>query len=435
MYVTIDQTDYSVIRNLSFAPQTDFTGSTIPINEFSVEIDTDDAIAYGQYAELYDDLDNLWAKYWIVYAERLSAGVMLIRAQSDIGTLDGVTLPAVMYSGAAIGDVLDDTMVRNAGAGLVATVDYSLDSSFSGLTITGFCPEQTARERLQWVCFVAGAYVKTFFNDEIEILPIDNTTTLVPIDKTFSKPTVNYSDFVTGVKVIGYSFTQGTPATTDEYVTDGTNYYIVTKQEYLLANSQVPASAADNVVTIDGVYLINSGNASGILSHMAALYFKRTEVEADLIDNAEYIPGDKLTVYADRDLLMSGYAKSCVFSFGKQARATVTLTAAEGMTGAKLTILYKYDGVTLNQAEYYLPVGYEYSITNPYLDWTMNGHRYIFRPTTAAVTGTLTSSGATETVNYAVALDLDLATGVLDVISVDSVTVDSSGDYAVGVIA
>ena len=87
MYVTIDLTDYSTIRNLSFSPQTDVTGNSLPINEFSVDIVTDDDISFGQYAELYDDLDNLWAKYWINYAERLDAesDLQLAQIKSNLG--------------------------------------------------------------------------------------------------------------------------------------------------------------------------------------------------------------------------------------------------------------------------------------------------------------------------------------------------------------
>ena len=48
MYVIIDLTTYSGVRNLSFAPQTDVTGSAVPINEFSLEIVTTDDISFGQ---------------------------------------------------------------------------------------------------------------------------------------------------------------------------------------------------------------------------------------------------------------------------------------------------------------------------------------------------------------------------------------------------
>jgi hypothetical protein len=421
MYITINETDYTRHRNLSFSPQTDFTCDRVPINEFSVEIVTTDTIAYGQYAYLYDDSDNIWAKYWIFYAERTSEDAMLIRARSDIALLDGVTLPATMYNAEAISDVLDDVMVRQSGSpGIVVTIDYSIDSSFNDVTITGFCPQQSARERLQWVCFAAGAYVKTFFNNEIEILPIDATPTLVPIEKTFWRPTVNYSDYVTAVKVVGYTFTQGTPSTTDKYVTDGTSYWIVTSQEYTLANNNVPSSAPDNVVKIESVYLINSSNASDILNRLAALYFKRTEVQADVIDNAEYIPGDMLTVYVDEETMYSGLARLCEFSFGRQTRASVTLTASEDMNGAELVIDYQYNGENISSVSYYLPIGYEYSITNQYIDINEDGHRYIYRPLTQTVTGTMVSGGQTQTVACDIALDL--YEDVLHIRAVDSVT-------------
>ena len=434
MYVVIDSVAYTVLRNLTFAPQTDMTGNSVPINEISVDIVTDDNVSFGRYVELYDDLDNLWCKYWITYAERTGEETVRIRGGSDISILDKVTLPATMYENDSVSSVLDETIVSNyVSGGLVATLDYTLDSSYSNATITGFCPEQTARQRLQWICFVLGAYVKTFYTDEITILPIDSTLTLVPIDKIYWKPTVTYKDYVTAIAITGYVFTQGIPAFTDDYVTDGTTTWIVTKQTYSLANPSAPAGAPDNVITIDGVYLVNSTNVSGILSHLSQYYFKRTEVELSVIDNAEYIPGDKLTVYADEDLLFDGFVESCEFAFGVQAKASVRLTAAENRAGAKLTIKYMYGSTQLDMRVYTLPVGYSYTITNPFIDIYMNGHRYVFRPTTAAVVGTLTSAGATVTVNYAVALDL--YQGVLHVISVDSITEDTSGDYDVGVIA
>ena len=421
MYIVIDQTTYSELRDLSFAPETDVTGNALPINEFQVKIVTTDTIAYGQYAELYNDVDTRFAKYWIVYAEREGDAVQIV-GRSDIALLDGVTLPAVMYSNAAIGDVLDGVMVRQAGGGMVATIDYSLASALSGVTITGYCPEQSARERLQWICFVAGAYVRTFFNGTVRIQPLDTTETLIPIERTYMRPTVKYSDYVTAVRVTAFSFAAGTPQATDEWVQVGSTYYIVTRQEYTLTNDAVPASAADNVISFDNVYLINSSNASQMLSYLALLYFKRAEVTLDCINNGEYKPGDRLVVYGDRDRLFVGYAKSMAFSFGKQSKSTITLMAVDTVAGAALRVTYKWGSRTLGKAKYFFPVGYTYSIENLYLDQTFGGHRYIFRPTTAAVTGTMVAGGNTATVQYEVALDLEIATGVLEIINVDDLS-------------
>lgn len=433
MYVKIDLTDYATIRNLVFSPQTDVTGDTVPINEFSVDIVTDDTIASGQYAELYDDMDNLWAKYWITYAERSGPDAVHILVRSDIALLDGVTLPAAMYSDASVSAVLDATMVRQAGGGLVATIDYTLDSAFSSATITGYCPEQSARERLQMICFVIGAYVKSYFNDEIEILPIDAAAALIPAEKTFREPmpTVAYRDYVTKVEITGFTFTEGTPATGDEYVEAGGTTYIVARQNYTLTNTAAPSTAADNIQRFDDVTLINADNVSGILARVAGYLFKRTSVQLDIIDNAEFIPGDAVSVYADPATVFGGFIASCAFSFGIQARARLNVTACVDIETATLTVLYKKGTRQLDRKEYALPVGFAYSIENPYIDISYGGHRYIMRPQTEAVEGTLTGD-TTVTVQYDVALDLHK--GTLYVVNVDEITVTTEGQDTVGII-
>ena len=410
---------YSEITGLSFAPSADLAGASIPINEFQVDIHTDDLIEIGGYAQLYDDRDNLWASYWIIYAEHIDAYTLRLRAQSDIAILDRVTLPATYYNGVAVTSVLDDTIVRNSGAvGVVITMDYTLDSVFSSFYITGFCPEQSARERLLWVCFVIGAYVKTSFNSEIEILPIDSTETLIPMGDTYWKPTVTFNDWVTAIKAKTYDFTPGTPQTTDTYVTDANGtHYIVTESELLLQNPDAPAAAPENVVTIEGVYLVNDNNVSGILSHLSQWYFKRMEVDLDAIDNAAYIPGDKVVACVDDESMVSGFINSADFAFGLQSKARIHLTAAEDRETGNLTVIYVYDDTQLDRRIYLFPVGYSYEIRNPYPDITMNSHRYIFRPENATATGTIAAGENTNTQDCLVALDW--CEGILEIVSVD----------------
>lgn len=427
MYVTIDVTDYTQLRNLTFAPQIDMTTNALPVNEFSVDIVTTDSIAVGQYAWLYDDLDNLWAKYWITYAERENERTVRVRARSQLVWMDGVKFGETMYDAVALETVLDGIMVRSAGEGIEAPIDYDLDSSLQSITITGYCPEQSARERLQWVLFSIGAYCKTFFNTKPQILPLDATPTLIPLSDTFYKPTVNHSDYVTAVSVTAYTFSRSAQ-TEAEILADDYSYpfpegWIADEQAFSVDNSAAPSGVADNPVEIDGIYLINNNNASALLTRLAAKYFKRTTVDVDVIDNAAYIPGDRVVVYGARDALYAGYIESASFKFGKQARATLKLAAAEDVTGAALEVAYTWEGMTLAQETHYLPVGYAYSLATRYLDITMNGHRYIFRPTTDAITGTMPSEGASATVTCAVALDY--CEGILEIVSVDDL--DMSG--------
>ena len=119
-------------------------------------------------------------------------------------------------------------------------------------------------------------------------------------------------------------------------------------------------------------------------------------------------------------------------ALGVQARARLHLMAAENRPAAELVVTYVCNNAVLGQQRYTLPVGYSYSIDNPYLDITRDGHRYIYRPTTAQITGTMASGGRTVTVDYAVALDL--YKGVLHVISVDGIEEVTESGETIGVI-
>lgn len=426
MYVKIDDVEYTELKNLSFAPSADLAGTSIPINEFQVDIYTDDDFTLGSVANLYDDNDNLWAHYWIVYVNRINPYAVQIRAQSDISLLDNITLDPVYYNGTNVESVLDETIINasDSAPGLWAPWPYTIDNSLKSKTITGFCPQQKARDRLLWICLVIGAYIKGSFNNEIEILPIDNSAELIPMADTYWRPKVTTKETVTKINVKSYAFTQGTPQSTDKWVTDGTNYYIVTEQENGLANQSAPIGTLDKEITVDGVYLVNSANVSTVLATLAQWYFNSTQIEADVINNAAYAPGDRVTLYTDEEHIKSGYITDAVFAFGLQSKSTLTLAGTGTVEAANLIITYEYDGMQLDQKTYLLPVGMTYTITNPYIDMTMNGHRYIFRPLAAAATGTIASGANTSTQSYAAALDLH--EGALHVISVDAVTVDSN---------
>ena len=433
MYVKIDQTNYTDLRNLVFSPQTDITGDSIPINEFTVDIVTDDLITAGQYAELFDDRNNRWAKYWITYAESNGVGAMQVKARSPIAMMDGVTLPAVAYEAEALATVLDNTIVRHAGEGLVATLPYTLSSSFNNVTVTGVCPEQGARKRLLWVCLSIGAYVKTYFNTQIEILPIDTTMTLIPYEKTYWRPAVNYKDHVTAIQITGYSFAMGTPGVGDEYIEVGNDTYIATPQKYTLTNINAPSSAVDNVVKIEGVYLVNSNNVAAILAHVAAYLFKRTSVQLEVMNNGNYIPGDKINAYTDSDTIYGGYIESCAFSFGKQAKSRINMIASDNIPTAKLTINYMYGDMKLMKKKYALPIGFEYEIENPYIQKQVSGtHHYLFRPLNESVTGTMTQN-TTVTVEYSIALEND--DGLLYIANVDEIEVITEYSDTIGVIS
>lgn len=425
MKIVVGETEYTTIKDLSFSPQADITGSELAVNEYIADIVTEDVPSTGEYAILYDDMDRLWAKYRIVEAHKVGDGLTRIEAQSTLRSLVRRMKGAIMYN---------NTPVTDAIAALFKSQNsYTLDSSFTNKTLTGYCPKQSAKDRLQWICFYLGAYCKTFFNDKIEILPVSDSEIYIPIPKTYWRPTVNYEDYVTSVSVTSYTYTQGTPQTTDEWVKAGGNTYIVTSQEFTLANPSAPSNAPENVVTVDDVTIINDNNVSDILSLLSTYYFKRITVDADIIDNAEFLPADKVTIATSEDAAVVGYISSADFSFGLQSKARVHIAQTDLVDGAKLIIVRKYNGTTLRKDQYTLPLGYEYSIQNPYIDQTKGDVRRIYRPLNAYATGTMSSAKVTNTQNYAIALQYSKK--VLDVISVDEVEVQTSSGNRIGVIA
>lgn len=403
MKIVIGNATYTQIKNLSFAPETDITGGSIPVNRFTVEIHTDDAIETGANGFLYDDDDNLWAKYWITESVIPQVGWVKITAQSIITLLDRFTLPAAVYNAEPIDNVLQ-SIFAPLYAVYPSDTWYVLDNALSGATITGYCPEQKARDRLLWVVFVIGAYVKSYFNEYIEIKALDSTQTTIPDDKTFWKPEVNYTDYVTAVKVRAYTYTQGTPQTVDKWVQVGNDYYIETYQDYTLTNPDVPITAVENVKKIEKVMIVNENNVSAVLSHLAQYYFKRIEVSADVLNMGEYQPADKCLVNTG-DRLISGFIKSATFTFGHGSKSQIRLVQSDEVEAANLTIEYVYDNDVLRRVKYLMPVGYSYSISNPYIDMLYNDHRYIFRPLSSAATGTVVSGGVTDQESMDIAID------------------------------
>lgn len=431
MQIKIGSKTYTAIKDLSFSLQTDIMNTIMPINEYSADIVTDDTISVGSHAELYDDRETNspvpWMDGMIVFAERLKIDTVTIRVQSWLRDLDVQELPAVIYSVEPIDDVLD---------AIFGTTDYDLDSSFSSVTITGYCPEQTARERLQWVCLCINAYVRSYNGTDIEIVPLAiSSMEIIPMEKTFWRPSIQYEDYVENLKVTSFEFTAGTPAQGEEYVTVNNTDYIVTRTSNTISNPYIPSGITGKTVEISDVTLVNEDNVSDILMHLSTVYFNRVAVDMDVLDNQEYFPGDRVTFYLDSERMAEGYIESCSFSFGLQARARMHLNGVETVTGANLVISYLYDSMVLTSRRYYFPVGYSYEITNPYLDLYMNTHRYIFRPLNESATGTIASGDNTNTQNCAIALDL--YKGDLYVISVDEVTENTDQETLIttGVIA
>lgn len=408
MIIRINNVDYDEIKPPVFAPETDVIGKTIPINRFTVDIKSSTAILPNDFAYMLDGSANTWAFYWITDSYFIETGWQRIVCQSTMVLLDRCVMPAKMYDGTetfadVIGEIFDSIQTAFPGMTVV-----TVDSSFTSTSISGYAPEQTARERLLLVLFCARAYVKSFFNQYVEILPVDRTEILIPADKTFYKPQIEVNDYVTEVRIKAYTYTLTTtdPARTDQYVKIGNDVYIQTEQEYALQNPSVPVTVAENVVTMYKNTLVNQSNVQAILADLAAYYFNRYTVSADVLDDGEYLPGDRVVV-SNNEYLISGYIKSANFKFGHSARASLKIQAANAIEADTLTVVYLCNTDELGRKEYLLPIGYAYSISNPYLDLMPDAVRRIYRPVNEYATGTVVSGGVTDNEQYEIAVEAE----------------------------
>lgn len=417
MHLRINNTDFEEISNLSFSPEADLINNSLPIPEFECRVYTNVNIQYGQWADLLDENNNLYAHYWIRFAERIGRDedndtyVVRLIAQSPLAFLERVTMPAEMVDDDArvlIMDILDYLGAMGHDGDIISSND--IDDAVGDVHITGFCPEQSARERLQWILTAAGGYALSAFNDVIAVnkIPLGKTSsaTLIPLDKTFWKPSISYRDYVSKIKVTGYSYTKRTPTNVDEYVTDGTDYWIQQKQVISLTNPDLPSGAPNNEVVVDGLTVLTPARASIVASVLANYYFNRAEIDADVINNAEYEPGMEVMVYTDTDTIYRGYISECNFTFtsGLNNKSKIHLVNTSEIEVAILTVNYTWDGTRIKRVKYYLPLDVQYSITAEYVEYEKDGHRYIFRPTVSTITGTLTSDH-TENVPVDIALD------------------------------
>lgn len=430
--IDIESADYQ-ITNLSFAPQTDLTGNSLPVNEYTCDVILPAPIPGTlSSATLYDDMDQRWCSYPITGANQITNKCLRLTCSSWLKRLDDRQLAEVVYVNESAANAIDECF------GTAYANDYTIATAIANKTVSGYAPAQTGRERLTWLCFVLGAYVEDIYRDDALITEVDDTATLIPIDKTYGgsqRPTVDNGQWVTGLKITTYAFRQGTQ---EEWEADDSSYmfplpWIATTQEITISNPAAPLDARPNVMELSNIYLINQSNVSDIAARLAQYWFNPVTAQISVINNRSYKPGDLVTGYTAPDSLITGYIQQGAFAFGKQAMSKLSLIGVESIDGARLTINYKFNNRILSRIRYYLPVGAAFSISNPYLDMMADGHRIIYRPTTANAEGTMVDGGLTVNVNYEIALDL--FEGILHIISVDEVTEQSSGGETIGVIA
>lgn len=419
MKIVIGNTSYTELKNLTFSPSTDLVNDRLSIDEVAVDIVTESSISVGVGAELRGDNNALWFSGFVSYAENEQDHIKSVRISSELAFLARKIMPAKMYSAESLSSAVSEV---TSGTGATIT----LGSGASG-TLTGYCPEQNARERLQHILFATGLYCKTTFVSHPTLAKLDTSSVYnIPYDRTYWKPKRTYDDYVTAIKVAQYAFSEATPTVGEEYVEADGHIYLVSKTELTLNNSNVPEAANPNVLVYDSVMLVNNSNSSLVATSLALYYFDRQKVEFECLNNGDYTVGNKYSVMVNDSEQSMGYAESCDFTFGTQTKARMVIAACVIIPTVKLVVQYVSKDnppgeIIVAERYFQFPEGAAFEITTEYIDANMDGYQYVFRPNEDTVTGTMGSSETTVQVDCYVALRKEMSTGILEIISVDAV--------------
>ena len=294
---------YTTLNNLNFAPQTDLTGSSMPVNEYTVDIVTTvDIPVYVTTCELYDDRNRLWAAFLPRKVIRISEKCIRLTCTSWLHYLQYKDMAETVYTGETAATIVAAIFSPDANA-------YSLQTALQSVQIYGYAPAQTARDRLTWLLLVLGAHVKDVFVDRVHIKATDETETLVPLEHTYWRPSLDKVDWVTGIKVTAYTFTQA--ASQAEWEANDNSYmfplpWVAEEQVFEVSNPDAPEDAPTNVKEITGVYFVTPSNASAIIANLAKYWFNPVTASADIINNRDYGVGDLIDVYTGEASMIKG---------------------------------------------------------------------------------------------------------------------------------
>lgn len=408
MKITIDRV-YTHLKNLSYAPEADVTSGTVPINEFEAEIYAyADDLSPGIAASLRDDLDQLWAQFRLAEIKRLDERTLRVLAQSLIAALEGRQMAGVMYELTPLADVLTAIFQSSAS--------YTLAAALQNKTVSGLAPEQSARDRLQWVLTAVGAYVQQTNASLPTIQPTpapDEIALSIPVSDVYWRPDVETTERTESVCATAYTYMLLDDWTADDKAQLGDETYLVLKRRFWLASAAEIAFLSTQNPVAKGVTLLSPDNVASVLAAQYPYVFSARTVEADVINNDSYIPGDIVSVptTAGGDRI-TGVVDSASFAFGLQAKSTLKVrelwSDGAAHTVHTLTVTHDFPGddtrsaATLQTEYFRVPAGLNFAFeTAFYYDAS-----YVMRPTTPLFARLdMPDSDTSASVGYALALD------------------------------
>lgn len=409
-----DNRTYTTLRNLTFAPEVDLTGQTLPINEFTVDIETHYPIRTNQFARLTDDSDNVWARYWVIKVKKKATRLYTVLAQSILVILNDITMPAALISD-TLGGAIDKCF--DGVADVVGSTEgfCVIDPSITNTQVYGFAPEQSARDRVQSLLMATGSYIKTWNDTKSRVLPIPDFVNfankfgeVIQSNRIFWKPKLAEQDNITTLRLSYYDV-----ATYDNGGQEVKDYYNNSIWVLEHRSGQIyPGNGKE--VAISGNMLVSYASYQSILPTFARTYvYSNNHVEADFINNGELWPGDRISFQYDETgrECATGYIKSVTFSFGHQSRSKIDLYPSQVNQSSTLRMDWTYNGRVVYSETRVYPWKYDYSIELPNQQVLANGHLYVYSPVVDFIQGELNSDDKVEVIECYPISDTNLITG------------------------
>jgi hypothetical protein len=327
----------------SIVEEVDLISNSISINTFGFTLySPDDAFNPYNPAGLYsmfqqgqaitaykvvNSVTTLMGAFHLETWESEDDSTGVFTSNDSIGVLDKTNFKlGQIYSSATAGSIIDAIM---ASAGWT---DYTVDSTISAVTLSGWIAICTHREALQQVAFAAGAIVDDSRGNTIRIYAQPSASGLtIPTSRKFSGGSVKLLTYTSGISVTAHEYALNTDtvqlysatlnigthtitfdtAVTSLAITGGTiteshpNYAVIsvttagavvlTGQKYEdhtstygVTTSTLPAGATENIEEFTSATLISSSNALTIATRIYNYYQLRylSEISIDLGDES-----------------------------------------------------------------------------------------------------------------------------------------------------
>lgn len=366
----IGGTLYTDIKSISCTPEYDPTCATLPICEFEAEFKTTAPASsfLDGSASIVTDFNGNNVKdssdmpivggYNIEEVKQISADLVYIRARSWLSWLDKRVLAGEKFTSVNVQTFLyrlfRDTPVND---GAPVWIDDETDPpiriyyNYRSRNVNGYCPEQTARERLQWLCQAWMMRATQWDNTSDAFMYIEPTVDhpdavhlyrrILP-KYTYSKPTVRHANPVGSVVINACSDFTWTVHEEDGWSSVVTGYdYELTEdgvipieiklyfREYA---HQTDSTITGDAVSVKGNTLLLESNTD-VLNAMPSTFLRGYEVELECLQLYAYgsswqcfFPGTLVEFYTDPQTMYKGVVKSASFTFGILAKAKLVIS-------------------------------------------------------------------------------------------------------------